>query len=92
MILDLIKFQESERWYLFDELDDRLIYKTNHISDPFAAIEFVIRRDNNLKVFVLFKGEDNRAGMEMFIQKEISVDKYLNIADNMSDMFYDFLV
>lgn len=92
MILDQIKLQESNRWYLDEVFFDRLVYRTNFITDPFAAIEFVIRRDNFQKVNVLFKGEGNKEGMEMYIQKEISVDRYLAIADSMSEMFYEFII
>lgn len=92
MILDQISNQESNRWFLYQAFNDRLVYRTNFTSDPFAAIEFLIRRDNDRKVIVIFKGEDNKVGIQMFIQKEISVDRYLAIADSMSDMFYEFLV
>jgi len=69
MILDQIKIQESDRWYLDEELYDRLVYRTHLVSDPFAAIEFVLRKDNPNKAFVLFKGEENKAGIELFYQK-----------------------
>jgi hypothetical protein len=92
MILDQIKLQECNRWYLEKELVDRLIYKTNLVSDPFASIEFVLKKADPNKAFVLFKSEENKAGMELFFQKEISMDKYLSIADGMSDMFFDYII
>ena len=91
MILDQIKLQACDRWYLDEVLYDRLVYRTNLISDPFAAIEIVVKKGNLNKAYVLYKGEDNKAGMELFFQKEISIDKYLSIADGMSDMFFDFI-
>ena len=92
MVLDKIKNQLSDRWFLEEELYDRLVYRTNLVSDPFASIEFVLRRGESNKVFVLFKGEDNKAGMEMFFQKEVDIDKYMSIADSMSDMFFEFII
>ncbi len=92
MILDQIKIQESDRWYLDEELYDRLVYRTHLVSDPFAAIEFVLRKDNPNKAFVLFKEEENKAGIELFFQKEISIHKYLSLADGMSDMVFDYLI
>ena len=92
MILSQIKIQESKRWFLDEELYDRLIYRTNYISDPFAAMEFVLKRGDSNKAFVLFKGEDNKEGMELFFQKEIKFDQYLSLAENMSEMFYDFII
>ena len=91
-MLDKIKTQLSDRWFLDEELYDRLVYRTNLISDPFAAIEFVLRLGDANKVFVLFKGEDNKSGMQMFVEKEISIDNYLSIADGMSDMVFEFLI
>ncbi|MEY2921458.1 MAG: hypothetical protein RL108_67 [Bacteroidota bacterium] len=92
MVLDEIKKQESYRWHLDEVLIDRLVYRSNFISDPFASIEFVLKPGNANKVFVLFKGEDNKAGMEMFFQKELCVEKYLTITDNMSDMVFEFII
>jgi hypothetical protein len=43
-------------------------------------------------VYLLYKGEDNKAGMELFFQKEISIDSYLSLADGMSDMMFDFII
>lgn len=91
MILEQIKQQDSNRWYLDEELYDRLVYRTNYTADPFAALEFVLRRGECTKAYVLFKGEDNKSGMQMFIQKEIEVCNYLSIADSMSEMFYEFI-
>jgi hypothetical protein len=92
MILDQISVQNSERWYLDEVLYDRLVYRTNFTSDPFAAMEFVLRGGEYSKAYVLFKGEDNKPGMQMFIQKEIDVCNYLSLADSMSDMFYEFII
>lgn len=92
MILDQIKQQQSCRWFLDEELYDRLVYRTHFVSDPFAAIEFVLKDRSANKVFVLFKGEDNTAGMELFFQKEISVDKYLSLADEMPEMVFDYFI
>lgn len=92
MILNQIKIQESIRWYLDEELYDRLVYRTNYTTDPFAALEFVLKRGECSKAYVLFKGEDNQSGMQMFIQKEIEVSNYLSIADSMSEMFYEFII
>ncbi len=92
MILDKIKLQESKRWYLAEVLYDRLVYRTDVVSDPFAAIEFVLKRGNFDKAYVLFKGEDNPVGMELYFQKEIPVENYLSIAESMSDMFYDYII
>jgi hypothetical protein len=92
MILHQIKVQESSRWYLDEELSDRLVYRTNYTTDPFAAIEFVLKRGERNKAFVLYKSEDCRAGMELFYQSEIGVGQYLSIADDMSEMFYEFII
>ncbi|MHA8093231.1 hypothetical protein V7S78_12015 [Aquirufa regiilacus] len=91
MILTKIKLQEAKQWYLTEELTDRLVYRTNFVSDPFAAMEFVRRKGNPEKIFVLFKSEDNPTGMELFFQKEIIANDYLLIAENMSEMFYEFI-
>lgn len=91
MILAKIKLQEAKRWYLTEELSNRLVYKTNFVSDPFAAMEFVRRTGNPEKIFVLFKSEDYPTGMELFFQKEIITDDYLLIAETMSEMFYEFI-
>ncbi len=92
MILEKIKIQSSERWFLDEELYDRLVYRTNLISDPFAAIEFILKPGDGNKAYVLFKGEDNKIGTELFFQKEISVDNYLSIADGMSEMFFEYII
>lgn len=92
MILEKIKPQECDRWYLDEVLYDRLVYRTNFVSDPFASIEFVLKKGDSNKAFVLYKSEDNMSGTEMFFQKEISVEKYLSLADGMSDMFFDYIV
>jgi hypothetical protein len=92
MILEKIKIQSSERWFLDEELYDRLVYRTNLISDPFAAIEFVLKRGDENKAYALFKGEDNKIGTELIFQKEISVDNYLSIADGMSEMFFEYII
>jgi hypothetical protein len=92
ILLNKIKDQQSDRWYLDEVLYDRLIYRTNFVIDPFAAMEFVLKREDPNKAYVLFKGEENRPGMELFFQKEISIDKYLSIADGMSDMFFNFII
>ena len=92
MILEQIKQQDSERWYLDEELFDRLIYRTNFTTDPFTSMEFVLRRGAYNKAYVLYKSEDCRAGMELIIKSEIGVGHYLSIADGMSEMFYDFII
>lgn len=92
MILDQIKIQESDRWYLDEELYDRLVYRTHLVSDPFAAIEFVLKRGDKNKVFILFKGENCKEGIELFFQKEIGLDRYLSIVDGMSDMIFDYMI
>lgn len=92
MILDQIKQQQCDRWYLEEILYDRLVYRTNLVSDPFAAIEIVLKKGDPNKAYVLYKGEDNKAGMELFFQKEISIDSYLSLADGMSDMMFDFII
>jgi hypothetical protein len=92
MILDQIKLQQNERWYLDEELYDRLVYRTNFVSDPFAAIEFVLKRDDPQKAYVLFKGEENKAGTELFFQKEIGIEKYLSLADGMSEMVFEYII
>lgn len=92
MILAQIKQQDSERWYLDEELYDRLIYRTNFTTDPFASMEFVLRRGVGNKAYVLYKSEDCRAGMELFYQSEIGIGQYLSIADSMSEMFYEFII
>ncbi|MHA8103775.1 hypothetical protein [Aquirufa nivalisilvae] len=92
MILDQIKQQESNRWFLDEELYDRLVYRTHFVGDPFAAIEFVLKDRSGNKAIVLFKGEDNKAGMELFFQKEIRVGKYLSLADEMSEMVFDYII
>lgn len=43
MVLDKIKTQISNRWFLDEELYDRLIFRTNHLIDPFASIEFLLK-------------------------------------------------
>lgn len=91
MILAKIKLQGAKRWYLTEEFTDRLVYRTNFVGDPFAAMEFVRRKGNPEKVYVLYKSEDNPAGMELFFQKEIPTDDYLSIAENMSEMFFEFI-
>jgi hypothetical protein len=91
MILEQIKQQDSERWYLDEELYDRLIYRTHFTTDPFASMEFVLKRGNYNKAYVLYKSEENRSGMELFFQSEIVVGQYLSIADSMSEMFYEFI-
>lgn len=92
MILDQIKIQESTRWYLDEELYDRLVYRTNYTTDPFAAIEFVLKRGERNKAFVLYKSEDCKGGIELFYQREIDLGQYLSIADSMSEMFYEFII
>ena len=92
MILNQIKLQQNERWYLDEELYDRLVYRTNFVSDPFAAIEFVLKRGDNNKVLILLKGENCKEGMELFFQKEISVNRYLSIVDGMSEMVFDYII
>lgn len=92
MILNQIKIQESTRWYLAVELYDRLVCRTNYTTDPFAVMEFVLKKGECSKAYVLFKGEDNKSGMQMFIQKEIEVSNYLSIADSISEMFYEFII
>jgi hypothetical protein len=92
MILEQIKLQDSQRWYLDEVLHDKLIYRTNYTTDPFATMEFVLKRGTFNKAYVLYKSEDNRSGMELFFQSEIRVGQYLSIADSMSDMFYDFIL
>lgn len=89
MILDQIKQQQCERWYLDEILYDRLVYRTNLVSDPFAAIEVVLKKGDPNKAFILYKREDNKAGMELFFQKEIGIEKYLSLAEGMSEMFFD---
>jgi hypothetical protein len=69
MILDQIKLQVCDRWYLDEVLYDRLVYRTNLVSDPFAAIEIVVKKGNPNKAIVLYKGEDGKAFMELFFQK-----------------------
>ena len=92
MILEQIKLQDSPRWYLDDEHNDRLIYRTNFTTDPYATMEFVLRRGTDKKAYVLYKSENNRSGTELFIQSEIGVCQYLSIADSMSEMFYEFII
>jgi hypothetical protein len=90
-ILSKIKNQESARWFLAEEHHNRLIYRTHYISDPFAAMEIVLKRGQTNKAYVLYKSEENPTGMELFFQKEIHTDDYLSIAENMSEMFYEFI-
>lgn len=92
MILEQIKLQDSPRWYLDEELYDKLIYRTNYTTDPFATMEFVLKKGTLNKAYVLYKSEDNRSGMELFFQSEIGVGQYLSIADSMSEMIYEFIV
>lgn len=68
MVLEKIKTQISNRWFLDEELYDRLVFRTNHLIDPFASIEFVLKPGDNIKVYVLFKGENNKSGTELFFQ------------------------
>jgi hypothetical protein len=92
MILDQIKQQQCDRWYLDEVLSDRLVYRSNQISNPFVAIEFVLKRDDPQKAYVLFKDEENKVGNELFFQKEIGIEKYLSLADGMSDMMFDYII
>lgn len=92
MILEKIKTQECDRWYLDEVLYDRLVCRTNFVGDPFASIEFVLKKGDSNKAFVLYKSEANMSGTEMFFQKEISVEKYLSMAVGMSEMFFDYIL
>ncbi|MEY2922907.1 MAG: hypothetical protein RL108_1533 [Bacteroidota bacterium] len=53
MILEKIKIQECNRWYLDEVLYDRLVFRTNFVGDPFASIEFVLKKGDSNKAFVL---------------------------------------
>ncbi len=55
MILDQIKQQQCERWYLDEILYDRLVYRTNLMSDPFAAIEVVLKKGDPNKAIKVFE-------------------------------------
>lgn len=92
MILNQIKVQESSRWYLDEELYDRLVYRTNFTTDPFAAMEFVLKRGEQNKAYVLYKSENCKVGMELFYRREIDLVHYLSIADSMSELFYEFIL
>lgn len=81
--------QSVPNWELSEVFESKLIFKPTSTLDPTASIEFLPRRDNPEKAYALLKGKDiHPAGQELFFQKEIKPESYLDFAVGMYEMLY----
>ena len=87
-MLQFLLTQKTTGWMLSEATESVIVFKPISTEDPLAAIEFHPRKDKpSEKVMVLLKGKDlHPNGQEIYFQRDIDPDSYLDVASSMFDL------